>query len=120
MKNRIDIFLAETNRVKSRETAKKLIMAGKVLVNGRPANKPSIIVTEDDDILIKEQERYVSRGGYKLEKAIEIFKIDLKDKVAMDIGASTGGFTDCMLQNGAKYVYAIDVGYGQTRLEIEN
>lgn len=120
MKNRIDIFLAETNRVNSREKAKKLIMAGKVLVNGRPANKASIVVTDEDDIIIKEDEPYVSRGGYKLEKAIEKFDIDLKDKVAMDIGASTGGFTDCMLQNGARYVYAIDVGYGQLDWKLRN
>ena len=120
MKNRLDIFLHESGMVQSREKAKKMIMAGMVLVNGMPADKASIEVSEEDTILVKEEERYVSRGGYKLEKAMEEFHIDLQDKVAMDIGASTGGFTDCMLQHGAKYVYAIDVGYGQLDWKLRN
>jgi len=120
MKNRLDIFLAESGMVSSREKAKKLIMAGQIMVNSRPADKASIEVSDADIIEIKVEDKFVSRGGYKLEKAIDEFKIDLKDKVCMDIGASTGGFTDCMLQNGAKKVYAIDVGYGQLDWKLRN
>ncbi len=122
MKNneRLDVFLFESGRVQSREKAKKLIMAGKVLVNDRPADKASFEVKADDTITIKEEERFVSRGGHKLERAMTEFNIDLTDKVSMDIGASTGGFTDCMLQNGARYVYAIDVGYGQLDWKLRN
>jgi len=120
MGNRVDVFLVENGMIQSREKAKKLIMAGMVMVNGKPADKPSFEVTDQDEITIKKEEKYVSRGGYKLEKAIKQFNIDLKDKVAMDIGASTGGFTDCMLQNGAKLVYAIDVGYGQLDWKLRN
>lgn len=113
-KERIDILLVDNNLVDSREKGKRLIMAGIVYVDGQRVDKPG----EKIDINSKIEVRgnpipYVSRGGLKLEKAIEYFNLSLKNKVCMDIGASTGGFTDCMLQNGAKKVYAIDVGYGQ-------
>jgi 23S rRNA (cytidine1920-2'-O)/16S rRNA (cytidine1409-2'-O)-methyltransferase len=89
-------------------------MAGLAYVDGERADKPGLMLPEDANVELRgEKQRYVSRGGYKLEKAISAFDIDLKDKACMDIGASTGGFTDFMLQNGAKNVYAVDVGYGQ-------
>lgn len=111
---RIDIFLTENGYVKSRERAKTLIKSGQVSVNGSVISKPSYEVQDDVQIEITgEQLKYVGRGGLKLEKAITAFEIDVKDKVCIDIGASTGGFTDCMLQNGAAYVYAVDVGHGQ-------
>lgn len=114
MKTRLDILLVSKGYFSSREKAKKAIMAGEVLVDGLVFDKPGMSVPEDADIQVKGEDiPYVSRGGLKLEKAINEFDIILQDKIAMDIGASTGGFTDCMLQNGAKKVYAIDVGYGQ-------
>jgi len=98
----------------SREKAKSSIMAGVVFVNDKKEDKPGVKVDVDSIITIKENVHpYVSRGGLKLEKAIRVFNIDLKDKTAIDVGASTGGFTDCMLKNGAKKVFAVDVGYGQ-------
>ncbi|WP_058485272.1 TlyA family RNA methyltransferase [Defluviitalea phaphyphila] len=112
-KERLDILLVKKGLFPSREKAKSSIMAGLVLVNGIKEDKPGTRVEESSDIKIKEQMKYVSRGGYKLEKAIKTFNINLKNKITLDVGASTGGFTDCMLQNGAKKVYAIDVGYGQ-------
>ncbi|MBW4828805.1 MAG: TlyA family RNA methyltransferase [Clostridiaceae bacterium] len=113
-KERIDILLVEKNLVKSRERAKRIVMEGIVFVDGQRIDKPGEKVAIDKEILIKGNPiPYVSRGGLKLEKAIGSFNIDLKDKIAIDVGASTGGFTDCMLKNGAKKVYAIDVGYGQ-------
>lgn len=111
---RIDIYLSENGYVKSRERAKSLIKSGQVQVNGAVVSKPSYEVSEDEKIEITgEQLRYVGRGGLKLEKAISAFGIKLKDRVCIDIGASTGGFTDCMLQCGASYVYAVDVGHDQ-------
>ncbi len=111
---RIDIYLSEKAYVKSRERAKMLVKAGQVKVNGVIVTKPSYEVSEDVIIEITgEQLKYVGRGGLKLEKAVSCFEIDLKDRVCVDIGASTGGFTDCMLQNGASYVYAVDVGHDQ-------
>lgn len=113
-KERIDILLVEKNLVESREKGKRLIMEGIVFVDDKRIDKPGEKVDVDSSIVIKGNSiPYVSRGGLKLEKAIEYFKLDLKDKVALDIGASTGGFTDCMIKNGVKKVYAIDVGYGQ-------
>ncbi len=98
----------------SREKAKALIMSGIVYVNGQKEIKAGRELKPDDKIEVRGSTlKYVSRGGLKLEKAVSSFNIDLKDKICMDIGASTGGFTDCMLQNGAKKVYSIDVGYGQ-------
>lgn len=113
-KQRADILLFEKGLVDSREKGKIAIMEGLVFVGSVRVDKPGEKVDEDAEIYIKGNPiRYVSRGGLKLEKALSLFPIDLKDKIAMDIGASTGGFTDCMLQNGASKVYAVDVGYGQ-------
>lgn len=121
MKNRLDIVLTERNLFQSREKAKASIMAGLVYVDGQIADKPGMPVSDDAEITIKETLcPYVSRGGLKLEKALSIFDFSLKDAVAADIGASTGGFTDCMLQNGAVKVYAIDVGYGQLDWKLRN
>ena len=114
MKQRLDIYLVENGLVTGRDLAKSLIMAGKVYVNNQKADKAGEQVSEKDKIEVRgETLRYVSRGGLKLEKAMQSFPVILDGKVAMDIGASTGGFTDCMLQNGAKKVFAVDVGYGQ-------
>jgi len=113
-KLRLDVLLVQKGMVESREKAKALIMAGKVFQENMRLDKPGMPVNDDLNIIIKgELHPYVSRGGLKLAKAIDVFQMDLKGKVIADIGASTGGFTDCALQNGAKKVYAIDVGYGQ-------
>lgn len=113
-KERIDVLLVEKNLVDSREKAKKIIMAGLVYIDNVRIDKPGQKIEVDSNIIVKGNPiPYVGRGGLKLEKAIKEFNICLEDKIALDIGASTGGFTDCMLQNGAKKVYAIDVGYGQ-------
>lgn len=112
-KERIDILLVEKGLIESREKAKAIIMSGQVYVNSQKIDKAGEKVDKEAEIEVRENLRYVSRGGLKLEKAIKIFNIDLNGKVCLDIGASTGGFTDCMLQNGAKKVYSIDVGYGQ-------
>ena len=114
LNNRLDIYLVENGIIESRERAKALIMAGIVYVNGTKAEKPGEKVPIDAVVEVRGKTlQYVSRGGLKLEKAIESFQIQLQNKICMDIGASTGGFTDCMLQNNAKKVYAVDVGYGQ-------
>jgi 23S rRNA (cytidine1920-2'-O)/16S rRNA (cytidine1409-2'-O)-methyltransferase len=99
--------------LESRETAQRLILARKILVNGLPAEKASQNVAEDATIEVVEALKYVSRGGLKLEAALDAFEVDIENRIALDIGASTGGFTDCLLQRGAKRVYAVDVGYGQ-------
>ncbi|NIK77474.1 23S rRNA (cytidine1920-2'-O)/16S rRNA (cytidine1409-2'-O)-methyltransferase [Paenibacillus castaneae] len=113
-KERIDVLLVERGFYDSRVKAKAALMAGLVLVNDEPVDKSGMKVPRTADIKVKGAlHPYVSRGGLKLEKAIRKFDIDLKDRVMLDIGASTGGFTDCALQNGAAYVYAIDVGYNQ-------
>jgi 23S rRNA (cytidine1920-2'-O)/16S rRNA (cytidine1409-2'-O)-methyltransferase len=113
-KERIDVLLVERGFYESREKAKAALMAGLVLVNDEPVDKSGMKVVRTADIKVKGAlHPYVSRGGLKLEKAIRKFDIDLKERVMLDIGASTGGFTDCALQNGASYVYAIDVGYNQ-------
>ena len=115
MKERLDVLLVKRNLAESREKAKAIIMSGNVFVNGNREDKAGTTFDEEKaQIEIKGHTLpYVSRGGLKLEKAIEVFGVDVKDKVCMDIGASTGGFTDCMLQNGADHVYSIDVGRGQ-------
>lgn len=115
MKERLDILLVKKKLSESREKAKAMIMAGNVFVNGEREDKAGTAFDEEKAVIeIKGKTlRYVSRGGLKLEKAIETFDIKLEDKICMDIGASTGGFTDCMLQNGALKVYAVDVGRGQ-------
>lgn len=113
-KERLDILLVEKGIITSRERAKSSIMAGQVFVDGQRVDKVGSKVSVTSEIIYKGHPiPYVSRGGLKLEKAIKEFNIELKDKVCMDIGASTGGFTDCMLQNGASKVFSVDVGYGQ-------
>lgn len=114
MKQRLDILLTEKNFFDSRARAKAMIMAGKILVNGQKIDKAGTLIADDADIrLLGEEMPFVSRGGLKLQKALDVFKVIISGKIAADVGASTGGFTDCMLQHGAKKVYAIDVGYGQ-------
>jgi len=116
-KQRADHLLAASGAVESREKAKRLIMAGKVHYMDRgqkiPVSKPGQQFFPDTEFVVPDDSRFVSRGAYKLLTAIEEFSIDFTDKIALDAGASTGGFTDCMLQHGATRVYAIDVGYGQ-------
>jgi len=113
-KERIDVLLVEKGIIKSRERAKTNIMAGKIFVDGHRVDKVGEKVNVDAEIIFKGEDiPYVSRGGLKLEKAMKSFDITLEGKVCMDIGASTGGFTDCMLQNNASKVFAVDVGYGQ-------
>ncbi len=120
-KNRIDVMLVQQNMAESREKAKRIIMAGLVYVNGQIVDKAGTEIPLDADIEVRGKGcKYVSRGGLKLEKAIDLWKFELADKVCIDIGASTGGFTDCMLQNNAKIVYAIDVGYGQLDTKLRN
>ena len=114
MKERLDVLLVQKGLAPSREKAKAMIMEGNVFINNNREDKAGTMFDENVEIEIKGNTlKYVSRGGLKLEKAMKHFGITLDDKVCMDIGASTGGFTDCMLQNGAKKVYAVDVGYGQ-------
>ncbi len=110
---RIDTFLVEHDLVESREQAKRLILAGAVTVNGNARIKPGQRIPADAKVVVQQQQKYVSRGGFKLEKALHTFDINVHNRVALDVGASTGGFTDCLLQHGVKFVYAIDVGYGQ-------
>ena len=117
-KQRLDEYVAANGLAESREKAKALILAGEVMVNGATVIKPSTAVTEGDSISIKQQMLYVSRGGYKLEKAIQEFLLSIEGFIAADIGASTGGFTDCMLSHGAGKVYAVDVGYGQLNYKL--
>lgn len=113
-KERLDVLLVEKGICTSRERAKTSIMAGLVYVDGQKVDKVGEKVSVEVDIVYRgEKMPYVSRGGFKLEKAMKEFNIDLTDAVCMDIGASTGGFTDCMLQNHAKKVFSVDVGYGQ-------
>lgn len=113
-KVRLDVAVFERGLAETREKAKAMIMAGSVYVNGQKALKSGVTVSADSVIEVRGNAiPYVSRGGLKLEKAIESFNLNLSDCVCMDVGASTGGFTDCMLQNGAAKVYSIDVGYGQ-------
>ena len=120
-KERLDVLLVSKGLFESREKARSSIMAGVVFVAGNKEDKPGVKVNVDSEIVIKENVHpYVSRGGLKLEKAIRVFNIDLKGKTAMDIGASTGGFTDCMLKNGAAKVFSVDVGYGQLAWELRN
>lgn len=111
---RLDVYMFENGHADSRAKAGAMIMAGQVYVNGQKITKAGYALKKDDKLEIKgEKLPFVSRGGLKLDKAIKSFGINLEDLVCMDIGASTGGFTDCMLQNKAKKVYSVDVGYGQ-------
>ncbi len=121
MKKRLDILVFEKGLASSREKAKALIMAGTVYVKGVRCDKAGMSFDENSDIEVRGKKMpYVSRGGFKLEKAMNVFPITLTDKNCMDIGSSTGGFTDCMLQNGAKHVWAIDVGRGQLDWKLRN
>ncbi len=121
MKKRLDVILTEKNIFPSREKAKASIMAGLVYVDGQRVDKAGTAVAEDAEITVKEALcPYVSRGGLKLEKALELYGFSLEGATAVDIGASTGGFTDCMLKNGAAKVFAIDVGYGQLDWKLRN
>ncbi len=113
-KKRLDQLLVGKKTVRSRSHARSLIMSGRVLVGNQPVDKAGTLVREDALISVKNSDlRYVSRGGFKLEGAIKDFNLDVMDQTCLDVGASTGGFTDCLLQNGAKKVFAVDVGYGQ-------
>ncbi|CCK80143.1 TlyA family RNA methyltransferase [Desulfobacula toluolica] len=113
-KTRLDLFVVEKEMVKSRQRAKALIMAGKVFVNGMPVDKPGSLIADDAKVIVKQDDNpFVSRGGLKLEKALKTIPVSVKNLTCLDIGASTGGFTDCLLQHGAGKVYAVDVGYGQ-------
>ena len=121
MKKRLDVILFERGLSESREKAKISIMEGLVYVDNQKSDKPGSMHKEDCKIEVRGVKNpYVSRGGLKFEKAVNIFNIDLRDLVTMDIGASTGGFTDCMLKNGCKKVYAVDVGYGQLDWKLRN
>ncbi|MBQ5399553.1 MAG: TlyA family RNA methyltransferase, partial [Ruminococcus sp.] len=121
MKKRLDVLVFEKGFAESREKAKAFIMAGEVYVDNQKADKCGQSYDENANIEFRgKAPKYVSRGGLKLEKAIENFSLNLKGKITMDIGASTGGFTDCMLQNGAEKVYSIDVGYGQLAWKLRN
>jgi 23S rRNA (cytidine1920-2'-O)/16S rRNA (cytidine1409-2'-O)-methyltransferase len=122
-RERLDVLLVERGLVATREKARRVIMAGEVIVDGIRETKPGTFVKSASEIelrSLKGKRVFVSRGGEKLAKALLEFEIDARDKVVMDIGASTGGFTDCLLQHGARRVYAIDVGYGQLAWELRN
>ena len=113
-KERLDVLLVQRGLAESREKAKAVIMAGEVFVDNQREDKAGQTFPVSVAIEVRGKKmKYVSRGGYKLERAMEVFPIELQDCVCMDVGSSTGGFTDCMLQNGAKFVYAIDVGTNQ-------
>ena len=111
--DRLDFYLFQSGKVKSRQKAKELVLEGGISVNGKVVKKPSFLVSASDSITVSGGLRYVGRGGLKLEKAVACFGLDFSGKTALDVGASTGGFTDCMLQHGAAKVYALDVGHGQ-------
>ena len=121
MKERLDVLMVKRNLAESREKAKAILMSGIVYVDGQKEDKAGTFFEDTAVIEVRGHTlAYVSRGGLKLEKAMNRFHLDLKDKVCMDVGASTGGFTDCMLQNGAARVYAVDVGYGQLAWKLRN
>ncbi|MFC4356179.1 TlyA family RNA methyltransferase [Chryseomicrobium palamuruense] len=120
-KERVDVLLVDQQFFTSREQAKRAIMAGQVYVNEEQITKPGEKVPITSEFVLKGQRlKYVSRGGLKLEKAIDFFGLDIKDKILLDIGSSTGGFTDCALQNGARHAYALDVGYNQLDWKIRS
>ena len=121
MKKRLDVLLVERGLATSREKAKAMIMAGEVLVDNEREDKAGSMFPEEVEIVLKGKPLpYVSRGGLKLEKAMKNFDLTLDGKVCMEVGASTGGFTDCMLQNGAVKVYSVDVGHGQLDWKLRN
>lgn len=121
MKERLDVLLVKKQLAQSREKAKAIIMSGIVYVDGQKEDKAGAVFDEEADIEVRGNALpFVSRGGLKLDKAFQVFPLDVTGKVCLDIGASTGGFTDCMLQNGAKKVYAVDVGHGQLDWKLRN
>ena len=122
MKKRLDLILVEREFFETREKAKREIKAGNVIVNDQVVTKAGTIFKDNDElnIRIKDKLKYVSRGGLKLEKAIKTWNLDFSDKLVLDIGASTGGFSDCALQNGAKRVYSVDVGKNQLDWKLRN
>ena len=117
-KQRLDTLVVQRGLAESRERAKQLILAGELIVSGSAQVKPGHLISPEAEIVVKQSPRYVSRGGLKLEKALQVFSVDVRGSVAIDVGASTGGFTDCLLQHGAKFVYAVDVGHGQLAWKI--
>lgn len=120
-KKRVDVALVERGLAQSREKAQALVMSGVVYIGENKVDKASMQVTPDDELIVRQAGTgYVSRGALKLEKGLAVFNVDVKDRIAMDLGASTGGFTDVLLQNGAAHVYAIDVGYGQLDWKLRN
>ena len=119
-RTRIDKLLVELGYIESRERAQRLILAGQILVDERMIDKPGTLVHTDATVRIVGEEKYVGRGGHKLEAALDFFEMDVTDMVCLDVGASTGGFTDCLLQRGAKKVYAVDVGHGQLDWKLRN
>ena len=120
-KKRLDAAVFEAGLAESREKAKAMIMEGIVYVNNQKEDKPGTQIRSDAKLEVRgEKLPFASRGGLKLDKAVKVFGIDLKDKICMDVGASHGGFTDCMLQNGAGKVYSVDVGYGQLVWKLRN
>ena len=120
-KKRVDVALMERGLASSREKAQALVMSGVVYIGENKVTKASVTVSEEDDLIVRQSGTgYVSRGALKLEKGLKVFDVDAKGVVAMDLGASTGGFTDVLLQNGAAHVYAIDVGYGQLDWKLRN
>jgi 23S rRNA (cytidine1920-2'-O)/16S rRNA (cytidine1409-2'-O)-methyltransferase len=119
-KRRLDLVLVERGLIDRRDEARAAVLAGEVLVDGHRAPSPAALVAEDARIELAQPARYVSRGGEKLEHALRAFALDVRGLVALDAGASTGGFTDCLLQHGAARVYAVDVGYGQLDYRLRN
>ena len=120
-KKRVDVALVERGLAQSREKAQALVMSGMVYIGENKVDKASMQVTPEDELIVRQTGTgYVSRGALKLEKGLAVFNVEAKDRVAMDLGASTGGFTDVLLQNGAAHVYAIDVGYGQLDWKLRN
>ena len=120
-KKRLDILVLERHSEFSRNYVQSIIMQGKVFVDNKPCTKPGTLLSDDVEIDVRaEEQKYVSRAGFKLEKALKHFNIDVQDLTVLDSGISTGGFTDCLLQNGAKRVYGVDVGYGQVHDKIRS
>lgn len=119
VKQRLDELLVALGLVETRSKAKALIMTGNVLVNDLPVDKAGALVATEANIRLRDQQKYVGRGGIKLEAALRDFKIDVANKVCLDVGASTGGFTDCLLQHGAKKVWAVDVGQNQLHWKLK-
>jgi len=119
-RERLDLVLVQRDLVSSREEGRRRILAAEVLVNDQPLTKASALVDQAAEVRLKAISPYVSRGGLKLEKALRQFQIDIKNKVALDVGASTGGFTHCLISHGARRVYSVDCGYGQLDWKLRN